>query len=319
MRARLTRSRSRKYGTRRRRRSRSSSPAPSTGAYVSGTSERRPRRESDPRTWIRSPLLYPLSYGVYVLIIASGTEVLFHRRRRPARCVQMQTCTRCGGTKPLDQFPPVRRGEPRRQTWCRACFAQANRRNYYYRNHEREKARLVQQVERRRNENQHEMIAYLLDHPCVDCGETDIVVLEFDHVGPKKADVSTLANGGSSWARVMKEIAQCEVRCASCHRRKTAKRRSERTRKRHGESSTNRRRRCAGQLPIAIASQTRRCHVCGETKALAEFPLRSADRQTHRWICLLCQRDYARRWYARRVGRSVRGAFACEERVIELN
>src|SRR5439155_19552894 len=93
----------------------------------------------------------------------------------------MRACTKCGETKPLDAFPPVRRGEEKRQSWCRDCFAEANGRNYQ-RNHEREKARLLAQTMRNRTENRLRMISFLQEHPCVDCSESDIVVLEFDHL-----------------------------------------------------------------------------------------------------------------------------------------
>src|SRR5438876_5898511 len=137
----------------------------------------------------------------------------------------MRACTKCGELKPLEAFPPVRGGEPKLQTWCRDCFAQANARNYR-KNHEREKARLRRQVAERRAEVRQKIIEYLRDHPCVDCGETDIVVLEFDHVGEKIANISTYANAGRTWERVLAEIQKCEVRCSNCHRRKTLERSS---------------------------------------------------------------------------------------------
>jgi hypothetical protein len=63
---------------------------------------------------------------------------------------------------------------------------------------------------------------YLSTHPCVDCGESDPKVLEFDHVrGEKTQAVSVLANGNYSLDRVIEEIKRCDVRCANCHRRKT--------------------------------------------------------------------------------------------------
>lgn len=68
------------------------------------------------------------------------------------------------------------------------------------------------------------MIDYLSHHPCVDCGESDIVVLEFDHLRDKVADVSVLARGGYSVEAIKREIDKCEVVCANCHRRRTAKR-----------------------------------------------------------------------------------------------
>jgi hypothetical protein len=58
--------------------------------------------------------------------------------------------------------------------------------------------------------------AYLATHPCVDCGETDISRLEFDHRNPaeKVNDVSSM----HSIYRMQEEIAKCDVRCTSCHR-----------------------------------------------------------------------------------------------------
>jgi hypothetical protein len=67
--------------------------------------------------------------------------------------------------------------------------------------------------------------AYLAKYPCVDCGETDPVVLEFDH----RADAVKRFNIGSALQRrfslktVIAEIEKCDVRCANCHRRKTRK------------------------------------------------------------------------------------------------
>src|SRR2546430_16907737 len=132
----------------------------------------------------------------------------------------MRACTKCGELKPRDAFPPVRRGEPELQSWCRACFA-AYGREYYRKNRDAQKSRLLRNVAATRAENRRRIIEYLATHPCVECGETDIIVLEFDHLGDKVADVSTYASGGRTWARIETEIQKCEVRCANCHRRKT--------------------------------------------------------------------------------------------------
>ena len=60
---------------------------------------------------------------------------------------------------------------------------------------------------------------------CIDCGCSDIRVLEFDHVrGKKHNSVSRLLATAASWEKISIEIAKCEVRCANCHRLKTIER-----------------------------------------------------------------------------------------------
>lgn len=65
---------------------------------------------------------------------------------------------------------------------------------------------------------------YLTTHPCVDCGVTDPTVLTFDHVrGRKYLVISRMIVNGCGLPKIQREIDKCEVRCANCHFRKTAK------------------------------------------------------------------------------------------------
>ena len=68
---------------------------------------------------------------------------------------------------------------------------------------------------------------HLKTNPCVDCGETDIIVLEFDHIGEagtKHFIISDATRFGYGMKKLKDEIAKCEVRCANCHRKKTYER-----------------------------------------------------------------------------------------------
>lgn len=66
---------------------------------------------------------------------------------------------------------------------------------------------------------------YLQEHPCIDCGESDVCVLEFDHVrGTKISDVSKMVWGSKPIEMIQDEIDKCDVRCANCHRRITQQR-----------------------------------------------------------------------------------------------
>ena len=219
----------------------------------------------------------------------------------------MRACTKCGEVKPLEAFPPVRRGEPKLQTWCRDCFAEANARNYQA-HRERERARIYKYIAERRAEVGQKIIDYLRAHPCVDCGERDIVVLEFDHIGEKVADVSVYAGGGRTWARVKSEIEKCEVRCANCHRRKTRERSARRKTPALEVPTRLRTTPPPVQLTLEATLGIRSCRVCGETKPLVEFPYRSIKRQTRQWICLLCQRGYTNDWYSHNRKRQIANA-----------
>lgn len=67
------------------------------------------------------------------------------------------------------------------------------------------------------------ILEHLKDNPCVDCPETDPVVLEFDHrSGEEKLFcIGEATSRKIGVKKLMAEIAKCDVRCANCHRRKT--------------------------------------------------------------------------------------------------
>lgn len=63
--------------------------------------------------------------------------------------------------------------------------------------------------------------AYKLTRGCVDCGQSDPLVLDFDHVrGKKLGRVSSMRAQGWPLPTIIKEIEKCELRCANCHRRR---------------------------------------------------------------------------------------------------
>lgn len=64
---------------------------------------------------------------------------------------------------------------------------------------------------------------FLSTKACIDCGESDPIVLEFDHKNQtdKFKNISKMLSGHYSWNSLLKEINKCEIRCANCHRRKT--------------------------------------------------------------------------------------------------
>jgi hypothetical protein len=135
----------------------------------------------------------------------------------------MKTCSKCKTdySTPLeDHFNKKKGTKDGFQYLCKKCVAVFHKEHYEKRTqYYIDKAYLTNQEYRLRNLQY--MVDYLKENACIDCGEKDPVVLEFDHRGDKKYNVSSLTSG--SMETLLKEIAKRDVRCANCHKRKTAK------------------------------------------------------------------------------------------------
>ena len=89
------------------------------------------------------------------------------------------------------------------------------------------KAGYVARAKESKAQNRAKIHSHIADHlaanACVDCGEKDPIVLEFDHQpgAEKRFNLGDAVKRGFSLNSVIAEIAKCVVRCANCHRRKT--------------------------------------------------------------------------------------------------
>lgn len=149
------------------------------------------------------------------------------RSRRIVGLCELYSCRRCGEMKSADEFPRRARATHRLHSWRRSCFSRYKAERHA-RNREREIRRIRRNHDRAVREHRRRIAQYLAAHPCVDCGEADPIVLEFDHLRDKRMDVSRMESTGWRWAAIVEEIEKCEVRCANCHRRETHRRRTER-------------------------------------------------------------------------------------------
>lgn len=134
----------------------------------------------------------------------------------------LRRCGACGEFKKLREFAWRRKSKGQRDNYCRACRAEYKQRHYAA-NKQRYVDKAIQRKNRLREDNVNRLVAFFATHPCVDCGETDPLVLEFDHVGEKSFGIAQ-ALRDRFWAAILEEIAGCEVVCANCHRRRTARR-----------------------------------------------------------------------------------------------
>jgi hypothetical protein len=211
----------------------------------------------------------------------------------------------CGETKPEADFAFADMAKRTRQSHCRKCQA-AYRRAHYLANRNDYIRREVARMAGYRVANRALLLGYLLDHPCVECGEGDPVVLDFDHRDPsaKRKEVGRLA-ATKPWLQVLAEIAKCDVRCANCHRRRTAE-----------QFGWSKLLRSPGtpanvldqpllvqleEVPLAVLADltTRICCTCGVAKQMSEFAVKNKERGTRSTKCRSCQAAYSREHYRR--------------------
>lgn len=134
----------------------------------------------------------------------------------------MKRCPHCDQSKPIDAFAWRNRAQGRRAPFCRACQKDYMRRHYLA-NRDVYIARAVENKRTAKLTRTQRLLEFFATHPCVDCGEDDPVVLEFDHLRDKEFDISQ-GYYSRPWSVVLEEIDKCEVVCANCHRRRTCTR-----------------------------------------------------------------------------------------------
>jgi hypothetical protein len=119
--------------------------------------------------------------------------------------METKTCPGCRQTKPVEEFTWKDKSQGRRQVRCRAC-TQEQVRNHYRANRKLyiSKARLRNRALKR--SNQRLVLAYLALHPCVDCRETDVICLQFDHVRGRKVQSISSMLGTYRWEIIEAEI-----------------------------------------------------------------------------------------------------------------
>lgn len=134
----------------------------------------------------------------------------------------MKKCSKCKEYKDLDHFNKNKTKKDGLSTFCKICTNIVNK-QYYEKNGEKHRKVTNKRKTELRNLNRQLLYEYYQKNPCIDCGESDPIVLESDHKDgvDKKGDISKMVND-YSWNVIMDELKKCDTRCANCHRRRTA-------------------------------------------------------------------------------------------------
>lgn len=127
-------------------------------------------------------------------------------------------CSRCLEELPLENFSLKTGRTNARQPFCKKCNSEYLK-EHYSKNKEYYKAKSKNHL----HKMQEFMLDFLKDKKCKDCENSDIRVLEFDHLRDKKANIAHMLSN-SSLEEIKSEIEKCEIVCCNCHRIRTLSR-----------------------------------------------------------------------------------------------
>lgn len=133
-------------------------------------------------------------------------------------------CTKCKLEKEEIYFYFRNKDKNIRRNVCKTCCEQHRKSKEHYQKYKTEyNKRSKERRERLFEENSLLVVNFLKNNPCVNCSESNILVLDFDHKDKKdkKYDISRMLSS-YKWNTILKEIKKCQVLCANCHRIKTA-------------------------------------------------------------------------------------------------
>jgi protein-arginine kinase activator protein McsA len=138
--------------------------------------------------------------------------------------MEIKHCGTCSTDKATTEFNKNKSKKDGLSSICREC-SKARSKRYYTENLEHHKVEVRKRSKKTINENREKLFEYYKNNPCIDCGNSNPIVLELDHRDSveKFDNVSNLVGGGFSWSLIEREIEKCDVRCANCHRIRTAK------------------------------------------------------------------------------------------------
>lgn len=136
----------------------------------------------------------------------------------------MKKCTKCEVEFLLDEFPIMNKKSGKRFSMCVKCKREYDR-VYYQKNREINK----ENKNKLQRENRIIKLKYvnnlLQNSSCLDCGNSDWRVLEFDHRERDKKEFSIADCSSYSIEKIQLEIDKCDIVCANCHNIRTIEQR----------------------------------------------------------------------------------------------
>ena len=120
---------------------------------------------------------------------------------------KVKECIKCHKILPLSEFPK----STKTVNTCKKCKALYKKQ---YMSIPENRAR-VSKVESRRIIN----FIRSLKSPCIVCGESEPVCIDFHHLDPKTKEFNITLNRTRAKSKILAEIKKCVCLCSNCHRK----------------------------------------------------------------------------------------------------
>ena len=133
----------------------------------------------------------------------------------------MKICPHCKKEKNNNEFNKNRNRPDGLAIQCKICI-QKMQKAHYIKSEKRRKSVEYRRINSKQN-SKNIIYKHLINNPCINCGETDPIILQFHHVKGKK--IFAIANAirlGINIENLKNEISKCEILCSNCHLKKTA-------------------------------------------------------------------------------------------------
>lgn len=131
----------------------------------------------------------------------------------------MKICIKCKKEKEDTEFDFKNKAKGIRSGKCILCTREYGK-EHYKKNKKATIARVAKNNKMYLERNREYVFQHLVSNPCIDCGESDILVLAFDHQENKISTITEMINECWSIDKINKEMSKCEVRCFNCHQRR---------------------------------------------------------------------------------------------------
>jgi hypothetical protein len=136
----------------------------------------------------------------------------------------MKTCTKCKKDLSIDNFPIVNKKIGKISSKCLECKREYDRE--YWNKIKAEKGVRKNEMSKKNRQSKRKYIIELLKKSkCVDCGNSDWRVLEFDHRDRKTKSFNLASSTEFSIQKIQTEIDKCDIVCANCHNIRTIEQR----------------------------------------------------------------------------------------------